>query len=586
MYDYDLLTGFLGEWGPFQRLIFFLLSASIIPNGFNGLSAVFLAGTPEHQCRVPASANLSSQWLNASIPLEERDGRQVPSRCRRYRLDALRNFSALSLEPGRDVNLSQVETEKCLDGWEYSRDPYLSTIVSEWNLVCDNDWKSPLTTSLFFVGVLVGSFMSGLLSDKFGRKNVMFATMGVQTGFGFIQVFSTSWEMFSVLFLIVGMGQISNYVAAFVLGTEILGKSIRIIYCTLGVCIFYAFGYMLLPLCAYFIRDWRTLLLTLTLPGLLYVPLWWFIPESPRWLLAQGRIQEAEAIIQKAAKQNGVQAPAIIFDPIELEDLNSRDQQTNSILDLVRTRNIRSITIMSLILWMVISIGYFGLSLDTPNLHGDIYLNCFLSAVIEVPAYIISWLLLQNLPRRYSMAGVLFLGGCVLLFIQLVPSHLNAVSIILVMIGKFGITASFSMVYVYTAELYPTVVRNMGVGASSMASRIGSILSPYFVYLGAYDRFLPYILMGSLTVLTGILTLFLPESYGTSLPDTVDQMLRVKGIKYRNTSKIKRRSKNEEDPCSIHSLSLSAYNTVKLQKNTFVYPNPLISHLCPYGITY
>lgn len=52
------------------------------------------------------------------------------------------------------------------------------------------------------------------------------------------------------------------------------------------------------------------------------------------------------------------------------------------------------------------------------------------------------------------------------------------------MVGKFGITAAFSMVYVYTAELYPTVVRNMGVGVSSMASRLGSILSPYFVYLG------------------------------------------------------------------------------------------------------
>lgn len=52
------------------------------------------------------------------------------------------------------------------------------------------------------------------------------------------------------------------------------------------------------------------------------------------------------------------------------------------------------------------------------------------------------------------------------------------------MLGKFGITSAFSIVYVYTAELYPTVVRNMGVGASSMASRLGSILSPYFVYLG------------------------------------------------------------------------------------------------------
>lgn len=70
---------------------------------------------------------------------------------------------------------------------------------------------------------------------------------------------------------------------------------------------------------------------------------------------------------------------------------------------------------------LTISVGYFGLSLDTPNLHGDVYLNCFLSAVVEVPAYVLAWLLLQHLPRRYSMATALFLGGSVLLFVQLVP---------------------------------------------------------------------------------------------------------------------------------------------------------------------
>uniref|UniRef100_A0A8C3S3T5 Major facilitator superfamily (MFS) profile domain-containing protein n=2 Tax=Chelydra serpentina TaxID=8475 RepID=A0A8C3S3T5_CHESE len=547
MRDYDELISFLGEWGPFQRLIFFLLSASIVPNGFNGMSAVFLAGAPEHRCRLPASANLSREWLNASIPREVRGGREGPSRCRRYRLESLANFSALGLQPGRDVDLSRLEQEKCLDGWEYSRELYLSTIVTEWNLVCDDDWKSPLTASLFFVGVLVGSFISGQLSDKFGRKKVLFATMGVQTGFSFLQVFSTSWEMFSVLFVIVGMGQISNYVAAFVLGTEILGKRVRIIFCTLGVCIFYAIGYMLLPLFAYFIRDWRMLLLALTLPGLLCIPLWWIVPESPRWLISQGRLQEAEIIIRKAAKTNGITAPDVIFDPMELQEMTSQKQQSHTILDLVRTQNIRFVTIMSVILWMIISVGYFGLSLDTPNLHGDAYVNCFLSAVIEVPAYIIAWVLLRNLPRRYSMAAALFLGGCVLLFIQLVPPHLHVVSIILVMLGKFGITSSFAMVYVYTAELYPTVVRNMGVGASSMASRLGSILSPYFVYLGAYDRFLPYILMGSLTVLTGILTLFLPESYGMPLPDTIEQMLRVKGLKNRQICNSTRVSKDEEE---------------------------------------
>uniref|UniRef100_A0A4W2D302 Solute carrier family 22 member 5 n=1 Tax=Bos indicus x Bos taurus TaxID=30522 RepID=A0A4W2D302_BOBOX len=526
MQDYDEVTAFLGEWGPFQRLIFFLLSASIIPNGFNGLSSVFFTATPEHHCRVPDTANLSSAWRNHSVPMRLQDGREVPQSCRRYRLAMMVNFSELGLEPGRDVDLEQLEQEGCLDGWEFSQDIYLSTIVTEWNLVCEDDWKAPLTISLFFVGVLMGSFISGQLSDRFGRKNVLFVTMGMQTGFSFLQIFSKNFEMFTVLFFLVGMGQISNYVAAFVLGTEILGK------------------------------DWRMLLLALTVPGVLCAALWWFIPESPRWLISQGRFQEAEVIIRRAAKTNGIIAPSTIFDSSELQDLSSKKQQSHSILDLIRTRNIRMITVMSIILWLTISVGYFGLSLDTPNLHGDVYLNCFLSAVVEVPAYVLAWLLLRHLPRRYSMATALFLGGSVLLFVQLVPPELYYLATVLVMVGKFGVTAAFSMVYVYTAELYPTVVRNMGVGVSSTASRLGSILSPYFVYLGAYDRFLPYILMGSLTILTAILTLFLPETFGTPLPDTIDQMLRVKGIKYRQTPSHTRMLKDgEESPTVLKSTS-------------------------------
>ncbi|KAG8587541.1 hypothetical protein GDO81_005702 [Engystomops pustulosus] len=121
---------------------------------------------------------------------------------------------------------------------------------------------------------------------------------------------------------------------------------------------------------------------------------------------------------------------------------------------------------------MIISVGYFGLSLNTPNLHGDPYVNCFLSAIIEVPAYIIAWLLLRNFSRRYSTSSTLFLGGVVLLFIQLVPQR-------------------------------------------------------------AYDKHLPFVLMGSLTVLVGIFTLFLPETHGMPLPDTIEEMLRVKGFKYK-----------------------------------------------------
>ncbi|XP_026634317.1 solute carrier family 22 member 21 isoform X1 [Microtus ochrogaster] len=265
------------------------------------------------------------------------------------------------------------------------------------------------------------------IHSRFGRKTVLFWTMAMHTGFSFLQVFSVNFEMFTALYTLVGMGHISNYVAAFVLGTEILSKSIRIIFATLGVCIFFAFGFMVLPLFAYFIRDWRMLLLALTLPGVLCGLLWWCIPESPRWLISQGRIKEAEVIIRRAAKINGIVAPSPIFDPNELQDASSKKPHKHHIYDLIRTRNIRILTIMSIILWLTISVGYFGLSLDTPNLNGNIYLNGFLLAAVEVPAYVLAWLLLQHVTRRYSMAGSLFLGGSVLLLLQLVPSGMDGV---------------------------------------------------------------------------------------------------------------------------------------------------------------
>ncbi|XP_076434489.1 organic cation/carnitine transporter 2 isoform X3 [Peromyscus maniculatus bairdii] len=212
---------------------------------------------------------------------------------------------------------------------------------------------------------------------------------------------------------------------------------------------------------------------------------------------------------------------------------------------------------MSIILWLTISVGYFGLSLDTPNLHGNIYMNSFLLAAVEVPAYVLAWLLLQHVSRRYSMAGALFLGGSVLLLMQLVPSDLLFLSTTLVMVGKFGITSAYSMVYVYTAELYPTVVRNMGVGVSSTAARLGSILSPYFVYLGTYNRFLPYVIMGSLTILTAIITLFFPESSGASLPDQIDQMQKVKKIKRRQTKNHKRMLKDGKESPTVQKSTTS-----------------------------
>ncbi|CAL8365563.1 unnamed protein product [Lota lota] len=529
MSTYEDAVAFLGEWGPFQQSVFFLLCFTFIPNGFVALSIVFIGDTPTHHCLIPAHANLTTVWMNSSIPLEEHSGELSLSKCSRYKLDDITSFSERGLLPGIDVNLSHVQQEACLDGWEYDRTTYVSTIVSEWDLVCDDKWKGPLTSSIFFCGVLTGSCFSGPISDRFGRKIVMFSTIAIQTVSSLSQVLSPSWAIFCALYFVVGMGAISNYVSAFVIGTELFNPTVRTVFSTVGSCLFFGVGYMLIPLMAYYIRDWRMLILTFNTPTVLYVLFWWFIPESPRWLLSQGRVEEAEYIIRQAAKKNKVRAPLVIFDGAEVSSSHTKESSVN-IWDLVRTRNIRWISVTLWLVWIDLSITYFVLSLNTSNLHGSIFLNCFLSAVLEFPAYTLSWVLFRYFPRRLCLSMSLFLGGLMILFIQLIPSDMNFVAIALEMTGKFGVTVAFALIFAYTAELYPTVLRNTAIGACSMASRIGSISAPYLIYLRSYSVALPYILIGTFTVLAALISLLIPESYGKPLPDSITHMQEFPGI--------------------------------------------------------
>ncbi|XP_078407132.1 organic cation/carnitine transporter 2-like isoform X2 [Cetorhinus maximus] len=442
MRDYDEITAFLGEWGPYQMFVFCVLSLSIFPNGFCGMSFVFVGDVPEHRCSIPGNLNLSEAWMNRTIPLEQERGKLLHSKCRRYRLDAIVNLSETFPNPD-SCNMSEVEQEPCLDGWEYSKDQYISTIVSEvweegrsvWNYGCTDCIQHASSILSNLGNILLSEFPCGCWTD----------------------------------FKLCGC------------------------------------------LCS------------------------WFVHESPRWLLSKGRVTEAEATLRFMAKKNNVTPPAVLFNNLELEDLEAKRKISYTIIHLVKTHNIRAITVICLLVWMIMAVGYFGLSLSTPNLHGDAYLNCFFSAAIEVPAYIAAWLFLQRFSRRFSLSGSFSLGGIVLFFIQLIPSNLSAFATVLVMIGKFGATSAFAIVYVYTAELYPTVVRNMGVGVSSVGCRFGAIISPYIFYLGFHNEFLPFILIGSLTVFTAILVLFLPETLNIPLPETIDQMQEIKGFKCRST---------------------------------------------------
>uniref|UniRef100_A0A672QUI9 Solute carrier family 22 member 4 n=1 Tax=Sinocyclocheilus grahami TaxID=75366 RepID=A0A672QUI9_SINGR len=307
-------------------------------------------------------------------------------------------------------------------------------------------------SSIYFFGVLVGTFLSGQMTGQYGRRPVLFAMMAMQTITILIQMFSPSWEIFTAIYFFVGFSGFSNYVVA----------------------------YVLVILAAYFIRSWRWLVLTNALTVFVFLFCFsctMFIPESPRprWLLSQGRIAEAEAILRRAAKQNKLTAPEGIFTASEV-----------TLPSVFRFR-------------MVITMSYYALILNTTNLHGNLYLNFFPSAVVEIPAFIIA---------------MLYLSICVF-------ADLMELATLLEMLGKLGVTAAFCVVYAVTSELFPTVVRNMAMGTCSMTTRIGSIVSPFIIYLGNYYKYIPFIVIGSLAVFSDSITLLLPETKGKVLPETI-----------------------------------------------------------------
>ncbi|XP_026231689.1 solute carrier family 22 member 4-like isoform X4 [Anabas testudineus] len=499
MQDYEELVSFLGTWGRFQRRVFLLLCLMAIPGGYYLQSVFFLLASPPHHCHIPADRNMSQDWIQASIPeqfgtsgdLNSNSTQQVGvlserSSCSRYDLDQVQNLSALGLSP--EFVLSELKQEDCKDGWTYSTEYYESTVVTEFNLVCSEEWKKPLSSLAYFLGALCGSFISGQISDRFGRKPVVFGAITMLSISSIALAFAPSWPVFTLLYFLIGMGQNSSLIVLFVLGSEIQIGSTRILFSSLCLPCTWVTGMMLLPGSAYLVRNWRHLSLMMAVPGLACIPLWWQIPESPRWLISRGRLREAELLLSSAALENKVEPPHGFFLSDNCEKAESK--KSLGFLDLLRTSNIRHTSFILWFVWFSLSLSYYGLAFNMSSLSGSPFLNYFLVAAIELPAYSVNWLVVSRCPRRYSYIGFTLMGAVALLLIQITLHSPPALSLSLVLLGKFGIMIGIGVSFVHTGELSPTVIRNTAMSSCATFSRAGCCVSPYLMQLETFRK--PY----------------------------------------------------------------------------------------------
>nr|XP_053631352.1 organic cation transporter protein-like [Cherax quadricarinatus] len=270
---------------------------------------------------------------------------------------------------------------------------------------------------------------------------------------------------------------------------ELVGKTRRVLVGVLAQA-FYTLGYFSAALLAWSIHSWRWLQVAMTLPALFFIPYYWLIPESSRWLISQGRTAEARLILQHAANLNGKTVSHSFYSNILGLPTTMVSSPGRNFLDLFRhPKPAARKTLTIFFNWFVNSGVYYGLSLNTGNLGGNAYLNFVISGAVELPALAITILLLDRVGRRIPLCFFLVMGGLVLVSTMFIPKDLSWLLITLAMAGKMCITASYAIIYMLTAEIFPTVVRNVGVGSSSMVARVGGALAPYVNLLG--DRWKP-----------------------------------------------------------------------------------------------
>ncbi|KAK9293637.1 hypothetical protein QLX08_011466 [Tetragonisca angustula] len=559
--DFDELLPYVGEFGLYQKILFVLMIPFASFVAWVYFSQIFITLIPDdYWCWVPELENLTvDERLSLAIPANN----EGYSRCSMYDV----NYREILLNESHMPD-PLWPTKACQHGWEfnYSTVPY-ATVATELGWVCQYDALPTIAQSIFFVGAIFGGLIFGWIADQYGRipaligANLMGFLAGVATAFT-----DTFWQ-FTLCRFFVGFAFDNCFTMMYILVLEYVGPKWRTFVANMSIAMFFTFAACILPWIAYFLADWRMTCIATSVPLVLAVMTPWLIPESARWLVSQGQVDRAIEILGKFERINGTKVPDDIYkrfrDTCARICKEEEADKTYSVLDLFKTPRLRNITLLFIIIWMAISLVFDGHVRNVDNLGLNVFVTFTIAAATELPADTFLTLVLDRWGRRWLACGSLVVSGVFSIWASAVSNHIYTAS--LAILGRFWINISYNIGLQYAAEVLPTVVRAQGVALIHIMGYVASILAPYVVYLDVVSSILPLLVLGTLGIIGGILTLFLPETLDKDLPQTLQD-----GEDFGRDQKmwdfpcIGRREEEEEIPPRFRSLSTcSARNSMR-----------------------
>ncbi|KAH7557878.1 hypothetical protein JRO89_XS11G0233000 [Xanthoceras sorbifolium] len=421
--------------------------------------------------------------------------------------------------------------------WAWDGTAY-NTIISYWSLECASSIITGLPSSCFFAGCLLGGFVLSIHGDSsLGRKKLLFLSCFGMSIAALATIFSTNIWVYSSLRFVTGVFRASIITTVLVLLMEMVGKKWRAHIGIISFCCF-NIGTLSLPAMAYLNRNssWKNLYVLISTPAILYcIVAYFFVSESPRWLFMHGHEIEAIAALKRLTSVNNHERLNLCLANNMPSNREFVSPYKSDLCSLFKDFFKRKWPLKRLLGIMTLAFGiglvYYGMLLGVGNLGFDIYLSLTFNALLEIPAYFLTFFLIEKCDRTSSMLAFSIVSGTCSIISGVIGDGRKLLQIGFELASFFSICVAFNVVLIYATELFPTCVRNSATSMVRQATIFGAVLSPIVISAGRQndDQLVCYGVFGLVILFCGLFAICLPETRGVTLCDTLDEQYCMQG---------------------------------------------------------